>query len=97
MELEDIIEKIDSFLDKQGLALESKEKVTRLMAERYWEDIKLEDEGEEIEDEVDDGVDAPEEPEEKVEEPKGDEKVEPKQDKKTKDEKDSKEKKKGDF
>lgn len=47
MEIEELIEKIDGFLDKQGVDLEGKEKITRLMAERYWEDIKGEGEEEE--------------------------------------------------
>jgi hypothetical protein len=42
MDTEEIISKIDSFMDKRGeLDLESKEAVVKIMAERYWEERKL--------------------------------------------------------
>ena len=47
MDSDEIIDKIDKFLDKQELPLEEKEKIARLMAERYWEDIKVEGEADE--------------------------------------------------
>jgi len=52
-ETEDLIQKIDSFFDKKGVALESKFLITRRMSQQYEDDLWDDDE-EEPEDGVDD-------------------------------------------
>ena len=62
MDVEEIIERIDKFFDKQEVELRDKETLCRKMQERYWEDVKLEDEEPEDEEEPEEEDDFSAEP-----------------------------------
>ncbi len=66
MDETEIIEKMDQFLDKQGLDIQSKYFITKKMNEEYWEDVSAE--GEQNDDDLlgDLGEEEPEEPEEEI-------------------------------
>ena len=74
MEENEIIEKIDKFLDKEGLDIQSKFILTKKISEEYWEEVLSEGEQEEnnLLDEVDEGelgeedTKETEEPEERI-------------------------------
>ena len=82
MEEQDIIEKIDKFLDKEGLDIQSKFILTKRISEEYWEDVLGEGEqndddllGDLDEAEPEDPIDEVEEPEEEIAAPEDIEKV----------------------
>ena len=65
-EMQEIIDKIDSFLEKREIATETKFHITKLMSEQYWEDML--NESEEQEDNLDDDDDEIDEDDQEEEE-----------------------------
>ena len=75
MDEEEIIERLNKFLEKQGLDIQGKYFITKKMNEEYWEEIQGEDEGivegddplgDLGEEGAEDPIEEPEEPEEEI-------------------------------
>jgi hypothetical protein len=79
VDLQEIVDKIDGFMEKKGLDTQSKHNVCKLLQESYWEKIKEQEDEEELDDfddfddleaDNDDDLDIPEEKESVKEKPK---------------------------